>query len=182
MRAAARWADAWIYGRPPGQYMDHHPMYCHRRPRGSSGRAGSRSASRRATTPRTATAAHVIVLAAPAAGRRAAASVPSVGAGGCPPRTDMDPAPRILPAAAAPPPHVFGATAAHVGVLPRSAFPGPARPARSAAARLAAARPRLPAAARGLLCFYATAFINGSCTPHNDTSQPNTQIRCRSPN
>ena len=28
---------------------------------------------------------------------------------------------------------------------------------------------RLPAAARGLLCSHATAFINGSCAPHNNT-------------
>ena len=28
---------------------------------------------------------------------------------------------------------------------------------------------RLPAAARGLLCSHATAFIKGSCAPHNNT-------------
>ena len=37
---------------------------------------------------------------------------------------------------------------------------------------------RLPAAARGLLCSHATAFINGSCAPHNNTlNKPVTRIR-----
>ena len=121
--------EFWPCRQPVGQPSRHHPTYCHRRPRNSSGRAGSRSesgcvgaVSRRRRLP--ATHRHGYTTAGP-----------------CPTYIDCPPPRRHHPTYSVPPPPTWWFCHG-----PR--FPGrPGQPA-SAAARRAAARAWQPAAAR----------------------------------